>query len=261
MFRTITFLLFSQLAVGGALTLSLVPDQASKGFFRFCGSACTVLLAIALLVSEPFPSPALWAFVTSLVLLVLFVFLVAADRPDLARKVLYLASLSGAVGLLGYGYLSAPDMWPLWVSLGGAVYCLSSGLFLGSVIFAMTLGHWYLVVPTLPIGPLRNVTLLMIASTALKSLLLGLVVYLGAVSELPEIADTIAGFARMQGLFFWARVLFGLVGPIIICYMTWETVRLNATQSATGLLYVATILVLIGETMSRFIYFTTQLPV
>ena len=261
MFKTITFLLFSQLAIGGAITISFVPDQASKGFFRFCGSACAVLLAISLLVGERLPSEAVLAMVVCLALLILFVVLVTTDRPRHARNVLYLASAAGAVGLIIHGIVMVPDGWPFWITVTGAVYGLSSALFLGSVIFGMTLGHWYLVVPTLPIGPLRTLTLLMIISTIAKGLLLGSVIYLGAGSDVSQIAETVDGFGRLQGLFFWARTLFGLIGPAIICYMTWATVKLNATQSATGLLYVATILVLIGETMSRFIYYTTQLPV
>jgi hypothetical protein len=261
MFKTITFLLFSQLAIGGALTIALVPDQASKGFFRFCGAACALLLAVALLVSENLAPNAVAGLSLGLLLLILFVILIVLDKPGVARNVLYVAILAGCGGLVSHAISSVPQDWPTWVSLASPFYVLASAAFLGSVIFAMTLGHWYLVVPTLPIGPLRTLTRLMIWSTIAKGILLGLVLYLGSNSEVVEISETIAGFGRLQGLFFWARVLFGLIGPIIICYMTWETVKLNATQSATGLLYVATILVLIGETLSRFIYFTTHLPV
>lgn len=261
MFSAITFLLFSQLAVGGAATISLVPDQASKGFFRFCGSACALLLAIALLVYDISNPIALGLLGAALLLLVLFVVLIVIDRPGVARLVLYIAAAAGAAGLAAHSVASVPPDWPNWVRIAAPIYAISSALFLGSIVFAMTLGHWYLVVPTLPIGPLRTLTLLMIVSTAVKGLLLALVLYVGTGSTVTAIAETIESFGRLQGLFFWARTLFGLIGPMIICYMTWETVKLNATQSATGLLYVATILVLIGETMSRFIYHTTQLPV
>lgn len=261
MFKTLIFLLFSQLAIGGLWSIAFVPDQAGRSFFRFCGSACAILLAVGLLVWPATMSPAFIALLVCLALTSGYVALVVTGRTRPARVVLAAAGLAGGAGLGVLGYVSAPAGWPAWVAPAGTVYQLSSALFLGSVIFAMTLGHWYLVLPTLPIDPLRKLTTLMIAATAVKTVLLGLVLYLGAASPQPEIADTVAGFGRLQGLFFWARSLFGLAGPIVLCYMTWATVRLNATQSATGLLYVATILVLIGETMSRFIYHTTQLPV
>jgi len=260
MFNTITYLLFTHLAIGGAWAISLVPDQASKGFFRFCGSACAALLAIALFVAPP-QGPVLVHLGLTLGLLLIFVILIVNDQPALARKVVYAAGLAGAIGLSSRGYSMLPEGWPYWVAYASAVYEIISAAFLGSVIFAMTLGHWYLVVPTLPIGPLRTLTLLMIAAALLKTLLIALVLYLGAYSPVHEIAEIIEGFSRLGGLFFWARALFGVLGPLILCYMTWETVKLNATQSATGLLYVATILVLIGETMSRFLYHTTHLPV
>ncbi|MBS10380.1 MAG: hypothetical protein CME19_02100 [Gemmatimonadetes bacterium] len=261
MFGSITYLLFSHLAVGGILTISLVPDQASRGFFRFCASACALLLVVALSVGDRPSSVVSACLLVTVVLLIAFVLLVVTDRLRMGRPLLVLAAASGLVGLGAHGLVVVPKGWPAWVAYASAAYEVSSAAFLGSVIFAMTLGHWYLVVPTLPIGALRALTQLMIYSTAAKTLLLGVVLYLGAGSTVPEIADTVSGFSDLPGLFFWARTLFGLVGPIIVCYMTWETVKLNATQSATGLLYVSTILVLIGETLSRFLYHTTNLPV
>lgn len=261
MFNTLIFLLFSQLAIGGIWSVSLVPDLAGKSFFRFCGLACALLLAIGLFTGEQHHSLSLWGLVASLWLSCIFVGLIVCERPRQARRVLLGSGLAGAFGLAAYGFLTTPEAWPHWVAYASIVYQLSSALFLGSVIFGMILGHWYLIVPTLPIAPLRKLTQLMIIATGIKAVLLGMVIYLGASSTVPEIAETVEGFARLQGLFFWARSLFGLIGPIVICYMTWETVKLNATQSATGLLYVATVLVLIGETLSRYIYYTTHLPV
>ncbi len=261
MFKALTFLLFAQLAVGGICSISLVPDPAGKSFFRFCGAACAILLGIALAVKEELPVFVRTAFYIVFGLQCIYVALVQLGRRPVARNVLRLAGGSGVVGLAAFGFLDTPTGWPTWTLYASAAYQVITCLFLGSVIFAMTLGHWYLVVPALPIGPLSRLTNLMIVATGFKTLLLGAVLYLGSGSSVPEIADTIAGFGRIQGLFFWARCLFGLVGPIVICCMTWSTVRLNATQAATGLLYVATILVLIGETLAGFIYHTTHLPV
>ena len=260
MFKTVTFLLFSQLAVGGLISIALVPDPAGKRFFRFCGVCCAILLAAALSVSSVPFEVAVWLGIC-LIATGPFIFLIQQDQFSIARKALVVAAGAGCVGLAANALLvSSPEM-PMWVSAASVVYQISGAAFIGSVIFGMTLGHWYLIVPTLPIGPLRKLTLLMIVTTGLRTVLLIVVLVLGASSQIPEIAATIDSFSRLAGLFFWARTLFGILGPIVICYMTWETVKLNATQSATGLLYVATILVLIGETMSLYLYHSTHLPV
>jgi hypothetical protein len=261
MLNAITYLLFSQLAVGGLLSISLVPDQAGKSFFRFCSAACTILLAVGLFVANQIEIYALLSLSVSATMACLSTLLIITDRMRFARVSLITATVAGAIGLAAQGATSNPEGFPLWVPTTSSAYLLTGSMFLGSIIFAMALGHWYLNVPTLPIWPLRRLTKLMIVATCLKAVLLGVVLSLGGSSDIPEITDTIASFSRMGGLFFWGRVLFGLIGPIVIGYMTWETVKLNATQSATGLLYVNTILVLIGETLSLFLYHTTHLPV
>ncbi len=47
MFKELIYQLFSQLAVGGLLSILLVPVEAGKSFFRFCGATCVVLLVLA----------------------------------------------------------------------------------------------------------------------------------------------------------------------------------------------------------------------
>ena len=42
--------------------------------------------------------------------------------------------------------------------------------------------------------------------------------------------------------------------------MVGRTVRIGSTQSATGLLYVTMIFVLIGELISRYLYMTMGVP-
>ena len=39
----------------------------------------------------------------------------------------------------------------------------------------------------------------------------------------------------------------GFAGPVVAAILAWKTVRIRSTQSATGILYVAMILVLFGE--------------
>ena len=72
-------------------------------------------------------------------------------------------------------------------------------------------------------------------------------------------------FARyvmsLDGVFFWQRVLFGLLGPVVLAYMTWETAKIRSTQSATGILYVDFFTVIVGEALAKYLLLETSVPV
>src|SRR5258706_2087629 len=64
-----------------------------------------------------------------------------------------------------------------------------------------------------------------------------------------------------SGVFFWQRVLFGLAGPSLLSYMTWETAKIRSTQSATGILYVDFFTVVVGEVLAKYLLLATNVPV
>ena len=63
------------------------------------------------------------------------------------------------------------------------------------------------------------------------------------------------------GIFFWQRVLFGLAGPALLSYLTWETAKIRSTQSATGILYVDFFTVVVGEVLAKYLLLATRVPV
>jgi hypothetical protein len=63
-----------------------------------------------------------------------------------------------------------------------------------------------------------------------------------------------------QGIFFWPRIIFGVLVPIVLAAMIWSTVRLRHTQAATGLLYLAVVALLFGEFFSKFLLFSVKMP-
>jgi len=65
----------------------------------------------------------------------------------------------------------------------------------------------------------------------------------------------------IAGIFFWQRVLFGLAGPALLSYMTWETAKIRSTQSATGILYVDFFTVVVGEVLAKYLLLATRVPV
>jgi hypothetical protein len=66
--------------------------------------------------------------------------------------------------------------------------------------------------------------------------------------------------AFSEGLFFWPRMLFGILIPVVLAGMIWSTVKLRHTQAATGLLYLAVVAVLFGEFFSKFLLYSVRLP-
>ena len=47
-------------------------------------------------------------------------------------------------------------------------------------------------------------------------------------------------------------LFFGVVFPLILTYMVYETVKVKSTQSATGILYVVVTSVLMGELAYKY---------
>src|SRR5205807_41783 len=63
-----------------------------------------------------------------------------------------------------------------------------------------------------------------------------------------------------QGIFFWPRIIFGVLVPIVLTAMIWSTVKIQHTQAATGLLYLAVVALLFGEFFSKFLLFAVSIP-
>jgi hypothetical protein len=146
-----------------------------------------------------------------------------------------------------------------WIIAGGrrpaafVASALAAGALLGVVVVAMDLGHWYLVrVRMSEIHLMRFARLMGLAVMVRAVLLLGGLVLYGTDSP-GGLAVYLKTVAVDRGFFFWQRVGFGLVGPAVFAYMVFETARIRSTQSATGILYIALIFVLIGELLARYL--------
>jgi len=140
---------------------------------------------------------------------------------------------------------------------------VTSVALLGGACMAMTLGHWYLVIPSMQVSHLQSLVKVHIASTAVRMVVVAVAVWFAiatfnAESGAPSFRHYIFS---VDGIFFWQRVLFGLAGPAILSYLTWETAKIRATQSATGILYVDFFTVVVGEVLAKYIVLATHVPV
>jgi hypothetical protein len=164
-------------------------------------------------------------------------------------------------GLALFVSLAAVSLEPcapgrLWLCTAGS---LGSAFLLGSTAVSLLLGHWYLVEPKLSISPFKTGALGFICATLWRTLVVALTVLAegGPALRLTTPADLVYS---TPALFFLMRAVTGLAGPLLLAGLIWQTVKMRSTQSATGLLYVAVILVLFGELIAHFLTLTTGLP-
>jgi hypothetical protein len=143
----------------------------------------------------------------------------------------------------------------VWSAAGAA----TAILLLGSVNLAMLLGHWYLVVRGMAIEPLKRLTVALLAATVLRLLLVAAVLA-SLAGDGFEYGSPLYRVAVAQGIFFWMRVGWGLLGPIVLWPMIWGTVRIRSTMAATGILYVAVVAVVIGEVLSTYLSALERFP-
>ena len=262
---SILFLFLTHLGVGVALTLLLISRAAGVKFFRFNAGLAVMLLVIALalrperaVLSVDAQGVAIGALVvTTLALLVYWVTigrLLAVLRPLL----LWTAAGCGVLALVAQA-IAVSAAVPTGLTI---VSFLTSAALLGGTCTAMILGHWYLVLPSMDVTLLRSIVKFHIGSTVLRIVVVGTVVLLAVASGE---ASTGPSFERyifsIDGVFFWQRVLFGLCGPTVLAYLTWETAKIRSTQSATGILYVDFFAVTVGEVLAKYLLLSTGVPV
>lgn len=141
-----------------------------------------------------------------------------------------------------------PSVWLL-------VDRITSGLVLGSITTSMLLGHWYLNTPTMKLQPLRRLIACMAIFVACRMVVSGS----GAWLEGTQLAAADA-LTQQWLLFLTLRWLAGLVSPLGLAWMTWLTLRIPNTQSATGILYAAVILAFIGELTAQLMSASATYP-
>lgn len=232
--------------------------------------AAGLILMLPLLPSAPIP-PRFYRvhFLTALGLLAVSIFFVS-DFATVDFWILYAcASLLCLIGSIVWHLDEAPGgRWTVWLTPIALTACmiyagmlqrgdadspvrigddLCAALVLGSATTAMLMGHSYLISPSMSIAPLM--------------ILLGAL----AGSVLVRIAvacvglwwwTSIHGTSNLETeLLLWLPVRWGLglIAPLILGWMAWETARIRSTQSATGILYVVVIFCFLGELTSQLL--------
>lgn len=263
---TTIFFVLLELAAGGQLVLLLVElGGASTGSFALVsglllwGSAAAALWLRASFppaAAWPYPPDPLWSALEGGLLVALLAtsgLYLASVALHASRPRRWLAWLAGAAALGALLTAAKVQAGPQLLGLGAPMSVLFGALALGAAVEGFFLGHWYLIMPRLPTGPLLRVTTVLLAALAGQVLLLAAVLAFAGTSLAPVLSEF--------GLFFWLRLLFGVLFPMFVGAMLWRIASDRSIPSAIGLLYVLVSLVVGGEIVSRSIFFFTGMAV
>ncbi|HEX5854814.1 MAG TPA: hypothetical protein VFZ57_04270, partial [Thermoanaerobaculia bacterium] len=156
-------------------------------------------------------------------------------------------------------FVSLPGIGPVWLACG----LLLGALLFGAVVWAMNLGHWYLVSASLPFGLLVGATEAFAALALLRAAFAAVALGFVARGSTGEAGEALAALLdpMRDGFFFWSRVLWGLVAPLVLAPFVVKTARMRSNQAATGLLYVGLVFVLVGELLAAYLTRRSGLPV
>ena len=246
----ILFLALGPLAVGGTFLLSF-PLLATAGvsFYRTTGIVFFTTAMAGYFLGAPGFSLSTLFFIFFLLILFFYNLRLWFRHPYSSRLLLYLAATPGMICfVIALGDFVSPIDAPfrfLFLSL----HAIVQSLLLGAGVLAMLLGHRYLTEPTLSLVPLLF----------LSRCFMGLVFAEGGIAILNLIVSARSAQVQnaillnsFEGLYVWIRFVTGIFGPMILAPMIIKTASERATMSATGLLYIAMLMVIIGALFSRF---------
>lgn len=262
----VLFLFLTHLALGIVFTLVFVSREAGVKFFRFNTGLAAALIAVALVFRPAHAGGAiariaLFALVAAEAAVVLYWATVGRALAALRPAIIGAACAAGLIALVA----QAVD-----VSAGRALAVqgltiasfVSSAAFLGGACTAMILGHWYLVIPSMQVTHLQSVVTFHMASMVVRVAVVAAAVFFAIATWQPGSGPSFQHYIlSVSGVFFWQRVLFGLAGPALLSYLTWETAKIRSTQSATGILYVDFFTVVVGEVLAKYVLLATRVPV
>jgi hypothetical protein len=267
------FLLLLEAAVGGTIALFWVHLRGSVtvGFTLFTGLCFFIVGGLAIWLRSAFPPTiaanldqtvglpllnlrltegemwfAIERTLSSVFVVLLGIYLIGLRARSLAGVDRVLGPVVPLIGLGSLWAAALVDASPQLGGLGTPLAVLAGALALGAALTGLSLGHWYLVSPTLSVRPLIELTFLCLGALVVQIVLVPLLLF---VPGLPR--DRVNLLFTDYLLFFGVRVIFGLVVPLAATIMTWRTARIRSLDSATGLLYIVAALILAGEIASR----------
>jgi hypothetical protein len=264
-------LLFGKLAVGGLAALAVPPfTQLERGFYKSTAAVylfCAYAMAagdIYLWLADPERTPVnLIALATWVAFCALFTGYFATLYVELPflRARLFPASIFCGIAALA---VTAAAYVPAGVGAAAVLVfvipAIAGAAIVGAGLTGMLLGHWYLIDTGLDLAPFRSILVYCracliaeVVSVAAAAAILAL--WPGTVWE--------AGFAAaLSSRFVWlviARLASWALAAVILGLIR-RTLEIPQTMAATGLFYIAALVIAVGEIAGHWLLFRTGLP-
>ena len=241
-----TFLI---LFAGGIMCAAAIsdPDEVTLNWLRLCGIIALALAGLSsfFLFRRPEPTGGFALGTTSAVILLILAqlaFVQVAWRTT--QRVMAALAFVAAVRV------GASGNWT-WIGYTSAVGIAAMS---GLALMDMLLGHAYLTASKMTMGPFRRLNLSLAATIVYRTIFA-----VGVVLTLQSLHPVYMLWGY-HGLFILTRWIVGLLIPAIFVYMAHDCIKRRSTQSATGILYVAGVLILIGEIIATYLMRVTGLP-
>ena len=232
-------------------------QKIDQGFYRFNLGKCCIIgslgtLAYYFIATDYF----------SEIILLVWLFLLGSitafywNRKIIHNSIITLISFLGIIALLN---ILSHFINDLYFQASFAV--IIGSLITAGVFFSKILGHWYLNVIALPISLLKKSSTALSVSLAIRIIwdvfFMTSNVYVDSYGITKNSWSFLFDF---DGILLLVALFMGNIFPAFINYFVWSTLKIQATQSATGLLYVSIISILFGDIIFKFYLLQYRLP-
>jgi hypothetical protein len=250
-----------RLSFGMALAMATVsPRQVTSGYFRNHLYVILGLSSLATLLSRVAAPAAFWWALAAAALSYVGAVAWLYEKRTFGIVSLAILATTALVGALSIteapsGVVSNEKIPNTIATLALTirfVQTITSGVLIGFTMAAMLLGHWYLNAPGMELRPLRKLLVAMAVAVVAQAVVCGVGL---------NLENSLQSLSTQDWLFLTLRWSFGLLGVIVLIWLTWQTLAIPNTQSATGILYVAVMGVFVGETMSLLLSAESLFPV
>lgn len=257
----VTFLATLTAGILGVLAIAPLAHIAVR-YLRTV-STLTIALAVATAVwawlGRDSQATPLWTFALCAVAVIAGGGLLATSATAPTRAGPFRAAAAiGFVTSLVFAMLwgAACGLWPTGnvLAIGAAVVGQTIGaVVLGSVTVSWLLGHAYLTATGMPIDPLRTLSNVFLWATVVRAgwvALIAAIIFLNAGG--PPFASALQ-HVKSEWLIGSMRICVGLVLLVAFAVMVRDCVRVRNTQSATGILYFASVAAYVGELSNQYL--------
>jgi len=250
-FSDIITLIFLGFAFVYPFFLWITPLRTiDNGFYRFNLGMCCIVGAIGGttfhflnpdIVSEIY----LWVWFGA----IMFITAIYWNSNHINNIVITSIAIFGIVTMFQVVNNLTPDFfsYSVWfiVLLGSAITA--------AVFFAMILGHWYLNVVALPIKLLKKATLVMWVLLFIRTIWDVFFISIDSFVDSFGISHRLWVYMlQFDGFLLLVAFFMGNIVPIVLNIFIWNTLKLQATQSATGLLYISVLSILFGDLLYKY---------